>query len=90
MNTRKDKIALLKEVRAGKINPEEIPLNPLIISDPQQVWYGLMILADMDEAGEPDTVVFVGEAKSMLQKLQPEFDRLAEQYRAEEKGENIA
>ena len=88
MNSKKDKISLLKEVRAGKINPEEIPLNPLIISDPQQIWYGFMIMADQDEAEGKSNVIFCGEAERLLQKLQPEFEKLAEQYRNED--ENIA
>lgn len=91
-NSKKDKIALLKAIRAGHVKIEDLPENPIIISNANEVFYGIMIMADVDDAEGKSPVVFVGEAKHMLEKLEPEFRRMAEQYREEDqdKGESIA
>ncbi len=83
-NEKKDKIELLKAIRAGNIKPEDLPKKPIIISKANEVFYGIMIMADMDEAEGKNSVVFVGDAKNMLKKFEPEFNRLAEQYRDED------
>jgi hypothetical protein len=88
MNTKKDKIELLKAIRAGHVKVEEIPENPIVISKPGEVFYGIMIMTDIDEAKGKNSVVFVGEAKHMLKRMETEIKELTEQYRKED--ENIA
>lgn len=84
-NEKKDKIELLKAIRAGQVKIEDLPEKPIIISKANEVFYGIMIMADQDETGK-NSVVFVGEAKNMLKKLEPEFEKLAEQYRKEDES----
>lgn len=61
MNSRGDKIQLLKDVSAGLVNPADIPAEPVIISKREEMFYGVM----MTEA----PVLFVGEAKKALKEL---------------------
>ncbi|MBW6535959.1 MAG: hypothetical protein K0B11_13210 [Mariniphaga sp.] len=85
-NEKKDKIELLKAIRAGNVKIEDLPEKPVIISKANEVFYGIMIMADVDEAGEKSSVVFVGEARHMLEKLEPEFSRIADRYRNEDES----
>jgi hypothetical protein len=61
MNSKVDKIALLKAIAAGQIRPAEIPKEPIIFSQAEEMFIGLM----MTEA----PVVFVGEARKNLDEL---------------------
>ncbi|WP_423128240.1 hypothetical protein [Gaoshiqia sp. Z1-71] len=73
MNTKRDKIELLKGISAGKIEPSEIPENPLICSQEKEMFIGLMI--DGSQENEEDRhVVFVGPAKIALDKFMKEID----------------
>jgi len=76
MNSKKDKIELLKAVRSGRIKPEDIPENPTIISKIQDVWVGIMIAVAQDEAGEKGNIVFIGEARRSLDESMQEIERL--------------
>ncbi len=61
MNSKADKVALLKAIAAGQIKPAEIPADPIICSQADEMFIGLM----MTEA----PVVFVGEARKNLDEL---------------------
>ncbi|MGD9929318.1 MAG: hypothetical protein AB7U05_04815 [Mangrovibacterium sp.] len=92
MNSKKDKIELLKAIRAGKIKPEDLPENPTIISNVNDVFYGMLISFSRYQRGKEDRVVYVGEAMQALEKAAPEISRLVKQYREKDqhKGESIA
>jgi hypothetical protein len=64
MNTKQDKIELLKAIERGDIDPKTIPANPIVVSDAKEMFIGLMVAAQEDE--EPAPVVFVGPAKRAL------------------------
>ena len=66
MDSKADKIALLKDVSAGLLNPAEIPADPIICSKADEMFIGLM----MTET----PVVFVGKAKKALDELMQSSD----------------
>ena len=66
MNTKTDKIALLKDISAGLVKPAEIPAYPIICSKADEMFIGLM----MTET----PVVFVGEARKALDELMQSSD----------------
>lgn len=92
MNSKRDKIELLKAIRAGKTNPENLPTNPTIISNVDEVFYGMLISFSQQEVGKKNSVIYVGEAMQALEKAEPEISRLLKKYREEDqqKGESIA
>lgn len=61
MNTKMDKVALLKDISAGLVKPSEVPVDPIICSQENEMFIGLM----MTEA----PVVFVGKARKALNDL---------------------
>jgi hypothetical protein len=66
MNSKEDKIALLKAVAAGQVKSADIPADPIVISKAEEMFYGVM----MTEA----PVLFVGEAKKALDELMQSTD----------------
>lgn len=63
MNTRKDKIALLKAIQDGEIDPKDLTSNPVICNRAEDLWVGLMINSSrVDEMGR-GCVVFIGLAR---------------------------
>ncbi|MGV8095976.1 MAG: hypothetical protein AB2L24_29340 [Mangrovibacterium sp.] len=88
--SKKDKIELLKAIRAGRIKPEEIPESPMIISDIQDVWEGIMVGAAQAEDGEKNNIVFVGEARRVIDELTPEVNRLYQEYKEKDEKTKIS
>ena len=62
MNTRVDKATLLKDLSTGEIKPAEIPADPIICSQENEMFQGLMMAPDAP-------VVFVGKARKALEEL---------------------
>jgi hypothetical protein len=85
MNTRKAKIELLKAIRNGSIKPEDLPARPIVIADTQQIWPAMLAMADLQE-GQPNSFIFVGEAKYVLQQWETELNQLSEKYRNEDES----
>jgi hypothetical protein len=82
MNTRKDKIALLKAIQNGEIDPEDLPSNPVICNRADDLWVGLMINScRVDEMGR-GCVVFIGPARrklaAFLAELEARHDKKAQ------------
>ncbi len=68
MNTKKDKIELLRDIAAGDIDPKTLSPESVIVSDGKTAFDGLMIAVANKKAGKKNPVVYVGEArKSVLQ-----------------------
>lgn len=67
MNSKGDKIQLLKDVSAGLVNPADIPTDPVIISKREEMFYGLMMAEDAP-------VMFVGAARKSLDELMQNAD----------------
>lgn len=69
MNSREDKIKLLKEIASGKISPEDVPSDPLIVSKKEESFLGLMIAASVSPEKDGESKVFIiGEARIALDK----------------------
>jgi hypothetical protein len=66
MNSKADKVALLKDISAGLVNPADIPADPVIISEREEMFYGVM-MADTQ-------IIFVGEAKKALNEFMQSID----------------
>jgi len=60
MNTKADKIALLKDIAAGLIDPADIPPNPVICSERGEMFTGLLM------ASGGVHVVLCGQAEKAL------------------------
>lgn len=70
MNSKADKVALLKDISAGLIDPADIPADPVIISKREEMFYGVMMT---------DThIIFVGEARQALNDLVKSSDNEGE------------
>tara|TARA_R110002050_G_C8959767_1_gene514184 strand:+ start:1012 stop:1272 length:261 start_codon:yes stop_codon:yes gene_type:complete len=68
MNTKKDKIELLRAIAEGEIDPKTLSPESVIVSDGKTAFDGLMISVANKKAGKRNPVVYVGEArKSVLQ-----------------------
>jgi len=66
MNTRIDKLKLLEEIQSGKIKPEDVPSDPLIISTVKDMFIGMMIACSEEYRDANCPVVYVGEARKAL------------------------
>jgi hypothetical protein len=67
MNTKKDKIELLKAILSGEIKPEQITRESVLISDGKEAFTGLMIGVANHKAGKQSPVIYVGEAKKLIE-----------------------
>lgn len=67
MNTKKDKIELLKAIQSGEIKPDQLTSESVIISDGKETFTGLMIGVANHKAGKQSPVVYVGEAKKLIE-----------------------
>jgi hypothetical protein len=67
MNTRKDKIELLKAIQSGEIDPKQLSSEPVIVSDGKEAFAGLMVSVANHKAGKQSPVVYVGEAKILME-----------------------
>ncbi len=84
INTRKDKIALLKAIQDGEIDPKDIPANPVVCNRVEDLWVGLLINeSEVDEMGR-GCVVFIGPAKrtwdTFMAELEAEKDKKEQIY----------
>jgi len=79
MNTRKDKIALLKAIQNGEIDPKDLPSNPVICIRTEDLWVGLLIDSSHVEETGRGCVVFIGPAKrkwaAFLEELKARQDK---------------
>jgi len=67
MNSRKNKIALIKALKSGQIKPEEITTESVIVADKDEAFSGLMIAVANKQAGKKSPVVFIGEPKAQIE-----------------------
>lgn len=67
MNTKKDKIDLLKAIRSGEIRPDQLTSESIVISDGKETFTGLMISVANNKAGKQSPVIYVGEAKKLIE-----------------------
>lgn len=67
MNTKKDKLELLKAIHSGEIQPDQIKRESVIISDGKETFTGLMIGVANHKAGKQSPVIYVGEAKKLIE-----------------------
>lgn len=67
MNTKKDKIKLLKAIQSGEIRPDQLKKESVIISDGKETFTGLMIGVTNHKAGKQSPVIYVGEAKKLIE-----------------------
>ncbi len=63
MNTKKDKIQLLRDIEAGLIDPADIPPDPVICSERGEMFTGLLM------ASGGANVVLCGQAEKALNEL---------------------
>lgn len=66
-STRKDKIELLKAIAAGEIDPKLLSSEPVIVSDGKEAFAGLMVSVANHKAGKQSPVVYVGDAKTLME-----------------------
>lgn len=66
MNTKKDKIELLKAIQSGEIRPEQITHESVIISDGNETFTGLMANVASKRDGKRPRILFVGEAQKAI------------------------
>lgn len=69
MNSKNDKLAFLKEIASGKIKPEDVPENPIIVSDKKEMFLGLMMKSSQVNEGDVCPIFFVGEAFLAYQEM---------------------
>jgi len=67
MNTKADKIALLKDISAGLIEPAAISAGSIICSQENEMFQGMMMAPDAP-------VIFVGKARKALDELMQSSD----------------
>ena len=67
MNSKNEKIDLLKAILSGEIKPEQITREPVIISDGKEAFTGLMIGVAHRKAEKQSPVIYVGEAKKLIE-----------------------
>lgn len=67
MNSKKDKIELLKAIAAGEIDPKQLSSEPVIVSNGKEAFAGLMFSVAYQKAGKQSPVVYVGEAKKQME-----------------------
>lgn len=67
MNSKIDKISLLRDISAGLIEPAAIPADPIICSQENEMFQGLMMAPDAP-------VVFAGSARKALDELMQSSD----------------
>ena len=67
MNTKADKIALLKDISAGLVIPSEVSAGSIICSQENEMFQGLMMAQDAP-------VIFVGKARKALNELMQSSD----------------
>lgn len=67
MNSKKDKIELLKAIQSGEIDPKQLSSESVIVSDGKEAFAGLMISVAHAKAGKDSPVVYVGEAKKLTE-----------------------
>ncbi len=72
MNSKADKIALLKDISAGLVKTGNIPANPIICTKADEAFIGMMMAQDAP-------VVFAGEARKVVNQLvqDPDIDQEA-------------
>lgn len=69
MNTRKDKVKLLKSIEAGEIALNDLSQKLIIISDKKEAFMGLMIASSQQDQANKSSVVLVVEAKTVMDDL---------------------
>jgi len=67
MNSKTDKIELLKAIQSGEIDPKQLSSEPVIVSDGKETFAGLMISMAHHKAGNKSPVVYVGTAKILME-----------------------
>jgi hypothetical protein len=67
MNSKADKIQLLRDIASGLINPADIPPDPIICTKADEGFLGLMMAPDAP-------VVFAGSARKVVDQLLQETD----------------
>ena len=67
MNKKLDKVALIKDLQMGLIDPTKVPSHPIICSQENEMFQGLMMALDAP-------VVFVGKARKALNELMQSSD----------------
>jgi hypothetical protein len=67
MNTKIDKIQLLKDISAGLVNPGDIPADPIICTKADEAFIGMMMAPYAP-------VVFAGSARKVVDQLLQETD----------------
>ena len=76
MNTREGKIQLIKDIQEGLIDPAELPADPLIISNPDRVFEGMLSEVNSLKNGTESRNVYVGEARKANIDLNETFKTL--------------
>ena len=66
MDTKKDKIELLKALESGKIKPDQITEDTLIVSESKEAFTGLMANVASKRTGKRPRILFVGEAQKVI------------------------
>ncbi|MFY9154107.1 MAG: hypothetical protein WAO52_18955 [Prolixibacteraceae bacterium] len=67
MNSKKDKIELLKAISTGEIDPNVLSSESVIVSDGKEAFAGLMISVANHKAGNKSPVIYIGEAKALIE-----------------------
>lgn len=67
MNTKQDKIELLKAIAAGEIDPRTLSPESVIVSNGKEAYYGLMMTVARKKDDKKPQVIYVGEAKDLIE-----------------------
>ena len=65
--SREEKIDLLNRIKAGEIDLKELSSKSVIVQDGNKAFTGLMVSVAYRKAGNKSPVVYVGEAKKLIE-----------------------
>jgi len=63
---KQDKIELLKAIQSGELLPEDLTHESVIVSNGKSAFRGLMISVANSKAGKKSPVIYIGEARTLL------------------------
>jgi hypothetical protein len=65
--SKQDKIELLKAIQSGELLPEDLTHKSIVVCNGKNAWRGLMISVANSKAGQTSPVIYIGEAKAIIE-----------------------
>lgn len=64
--TKPEKIELLKAIQSGEVLPEDLTHESVVVTNGKSAFRGLMISVANSKAGKKNPVIYIGEARTIL------------------------